>query len=105
MINWLGTNPEVVIVLLTLVGSAIGWLGNALFSERKSTKLQEEALKILLRRELKILCDYCKKKYHANDADWKEFNDTYEVYEALYGNNGYASQLLEEMKKLKEGTI
>lgn len=100
--EWLSNNPEVVITLLTLIGTGFGWCMKALQGIGKSNKLQQEALKIILRRELKTLCDCCVRKEHANDSEMKEFLDTYEVYENLYGSNGYADSLKDEMTELYE---
>lgn len=102
MILWLSNNPEVVIALFSIISGAIGWCFKSLQGVNKSNRLQQEALKIILRRELKTLCDYCVDKEHANDSEMKEFLDTYSVYENLYGSNGYADSLMEKMTELFE---
>lgn len=102
MILWLQNNPEVVIALFSFISGGIGWCFKSLQGVNKSNRLQQEALKIILRRELKTLCDYCAEKEHANDSEMKEFLDTYNVYESLYGDNGYSNALYDTMVELFE---
>lgn len=102
MILWLGDNPEVVIALFSIISGGVGWCIKSLQGVNKSNKLQQEALKIILRRELKTLVNHCSDKGHANDSEMKEFIDTYNVYESLYGYNGYSSALYDEMVDLFE---
>ena len=94
-------NDAVIVVLVTAIVNGIGWVVKAWYDKRNSNNLIQQALKILLRRELSTQHDIYTTKGSISRIGLQEFENTYETYENLVGTNGYVQDLADDIRQLK----
>lgn len=97
------TNESVtlLVVIITVLSNGLGYLAKTLIDKRKSEDKTQEALKILLRRELATQHEFYIAQGTISRIGLQEFESTLEVYEGLIGSNGYVQDLADDIRNLK----
>lgn len=97
------TNESVtlLVVIITVLSNGLGYLAKTLIDKRKSEDKTQEALKILLRRELATQHEIYMTQGTISRIGLQEFESTLEVYEGLIGSNGYVQDLADDIRNLK----
>lgn len=94
-------NVALVIALITILSNGLGFLVKTLLDKRKNENVEQEALKILLRRELATQHEIYIEKGSISKIGLQEFEATLDVYERLIGSNGYVQDLADDIRQLK----
>ena len=94
-------NMALVIALITILSNGLGFLVKTLLDKRKNENVEQEALKILLRRELATQHEIYIEKGSISKIGLQEFEATLDVYERLIGSNGYVQDLADDIRQLK----
>ena len=97
------TNESVtlLVVIITVLSNGVGYLAKTLIDKRKNEDKVQEALKILLRRELATQHEIYMVKGSISRIGLQEFESTLQVYESLIGSNGYVKDLADDLRQLK----
>ena len=94
-------NVALVIAVITILSNGLGFLVKTLLDKRKNENVEQEALKILLRRELATQHEIYIEKGSISKIGLQEFEATLDVYERLIGSNGYVQDLADDIRQLK----
>ena len=90
-----------IIAVVTILSNGLGFLIKTLIDKRKNEDIQQEALKILLRRELSTQHEIYMAKGSISRVGLAEFENTLAVYEKLIGSNGFVTDIANDVRELK----
>ena len=93
-------NEIVTTTFAALSTGLAGYLVYILKSNREEKKNDNNAMKILMRRELRELHDTCMKQHFATAEQLGEFKEIHAIYHAYHGN-GTGDVWLDDMKTLE----
>lgn len=99
---------EITIAEATIIAAVFGFLGTfvgvwykAKQDRKKDSDLIQAALKVLLRRELSTQHEQFVSSGKITRSALAEFENTYEVYEKLYGINGFVDDIAKDVRELE----
>lgn len=84
-------------IILTAVSGYLTWVAQQLYSKKD---IGNKAVKVLMRKELRMIHTHCMKKGSASAEEIGEFNEIYDIYHAA-GGNGTATVWKHDMEKLR----
>lgn len=88
---------EILVVIATGISSYSLWL---LQNNRKKKDLTQEALKLLMKKELREVQCMCKERGYITVTEMEHIAEVYEIYHNM-GGNGTGTLLYENMKSME----
>lgn len=88
---------EILVVIATAISTYSVWL---LQNHKKKKDLTQEALKLLMKKELRDIHHICTERGHITVAEMEHVSEVYEIYHNM-GGNGTGTLLYENMKDME----
>lgn len=88
-------------IIVAIIGTFGGALLGFILNELKAKRSEQEALKILLRRELRMQYSEWHSKGYITESALIEYTYALEVYEKLVGKNDFVEQITRGISSLE----
>lgn len=88
---------DLLVVIMTAVTTYAVWL---LQNYKKNKDLQHEALKLLMKRELRDMHNLCTERKYITVSELEHISEVYEIYHRM-GGNGTGTLLYESLKEME----